>query len=82
VKKLSKIMKLRHTLVLVALLGFSGGCAVSQVAKDSYYSVKHNVRETITWIKEIQRGIDAFEQELKKNPQSAKLIISGASPVG
>jgi tetratricopeptide (TPR) repeat protein len=66
-------MKLRHTLVLVALLGLSGGCAVPQVAKDGYYSVKHNLKGNYYLDhKKYKEGIDAFEQELKKNPQSAE----------
>jgi tetratricopeptide (TPR) repeat protein len=73
VKKFSKTMKLRHTLVLVALLGFSGGCAVPQIVKDSYHSVKQNVAGNYYLDSEkYKEGIEAFQDELKRNPRSAE----------
>lgn len=66
-------MNLPHTLLLLAFLVCSGGCAVPQIVKDSYYVIKHNVAGNYYLDnKKYKEGIEAFQEELKRNPRSAE----------
>lgn len=73
VKNLLKLIYLRLPLLIVVFLLFLFGCALQQVTRDSYYSVKHRVKGNYYLDnKKYKEGIEDFEQELKKNPESSE----------
>lgn len=73
VKNLLKRIYLRVLLLAAVFIVFLSACTLPQVARNSYYNVKHNVKGNYYLDnKKYKEGIEAFEQELKKNSESSE----------